>query len=867
MSESLVEEAAPEFPIAHVRSALAGGKVRDWLVAQPPPVPLTDPAAWSGPDLRGRVVRAYGRGDARIARPPSEHEPFAEENGERSGTEVRWRAVTAREDGLIHVAGRSDVPAYVALWAYTQVVLPAPLSTTLTLTTLGPLTVWINGERVLRTVRFYDAQPGQQTLHLPLGAGTNEVLVRLETVATGGLGAAITGDYALACGLHLADAPEGAAVVLPTSLTPPARRTKLAEVMAEAYILADVYHGKQKITLHWPATMQRVDALTVRLQTPGGRIYAEAAPIIQAGSRISFGAADQFPGGAYELLLIPQPEEYYVQGMRVERRIPLTIVNDDFSTLYYGSVESRRHEALQAATKRADLWAEVARAALGQAPRPAAVEQALHAVRACSVGLWRLRLALAALDGLQRRRPCLEAHLAAQVAALVVAGATDHGGDESEDSLLGPVCRLLAAERLDAQGADAARHRAALATQLRRVGLDGLRAWQDHDHMADALAALACVVEFGADGDLADLAAATLDRLCLDLALTSLRGVVGGARSAARTAWLKNGRLGPLTGVCRLLWGMGAWGAEQHAQVALAICAAYSVPEVIAAIAVNRDEEALTRVCYAPQSASPANLVVYRTPDYLLCAALDDRAGTLGEGEVAWQALFGPDAVVTMNYPAHCGEGDAAVPNYWRGDRRRPRVAQWRNVLVALYAGGEEQDSLGFTHVYLPTTAFDEVVERGHWLFARKDAGYLALSAAAGWTLLREGTAAGREVRSPQDAGRGNVWVCLLGRAAVDGSFAEFMERVAAAPITLELGATPKVHWRLPGGPELAFSWSGLLTVDGVEQPMRGFPRLDGPYCSTDAEARAVLVRYADTVMRLDFGDLPADTGSEVDSE
>ena len=226
---------ATEFPVAHMRCALREGVVRDWLLARPPALAIDDLARWAGPDRRGRVVRAYGQADATIARPPSENAPFVSGPGEVVAGDVRWRAVEATEDGLVHVTGRADGLAYVAVWAYVQLVLPAPLSTTLTFTTVGPLAVWINGEAVLRSVRFYDGRPGQQTVHLPLSAGTNEVLVRLETVAPPEATAPLSGDYALVLGLHVADVADGAAIVLPTMLAPVERRAKLAAVMAEAY--------------------------------------------------------------------------------------------------------------------------------------------------------------------------------------------------------------------------------------------------------------------------------------------------------------------------------------------------------------------------------------------------------------------------------------------------------------------------------------------------------------------------------------------------------------------------------------------------------------------------------------------------------
>jgi len=107
---------------------------------------------------------------------------------------------------------------------------------------------------------------------------------------------------------------------------------------------------------------------------------------------------------------------------------------------------------------------------------------------------------------------------------------------------------------------------------------------------------------------------------------------------------------------------------------------------------------------------------------------------------------------------------------WWCGNGSLPRVAQWRDALIALY-NLPEDDLLGFTHAFFPAYAFDEhVIEHG-WAFARQGDGYLALHAAHGMTLVTTGNDAQRELRS---VGQRNAWVCQMGRAEVDGSFEEF---------------------------------------------------------------------------------------------
>ena len=55
---------------------------------------------------------------------------------------------------------------------------------------------------------------------------------------------------------------------------------------------------------------------------------------------------------------------------------------------------------------------------------------------------------------------------------------------------------------------------------------------------------------------------------------------------------------------------------------------------------------------------------------------------------------------------------------------------------------------LGFTHAYFPTAEFDEYAVRGNTAFARKDNGYVALTASQGLELVKQGRTAFRELRS-----------------------------------------------------------------------------------------------------------------------
>jgi hypothetical protein len=253
------------------------------------------------------------------------------------------------------------------------------------------------------------------------------------------------------------------------------------------------------------------------------------------------------------------------------------------------------------------------------------------------------------------------------------------------------------------------------------------------------------------------------------------------------------------------------------------------------------------------------NIYTYRTPDYMLSTAQDYSKGYGGDQQSIWQATLGADAVCFTTHPAKI---EGVTPNYWAGSGLLPRAAQYKNVAVVVY----KIDKIPalyvpvrhfYTHAWLPMDKFDEVVERGGWVFARKGAGYLALRPRNPY-LWRGKTLQGKPVGKnlsasdalmfprPEDEGREilsngarNIWVCQLGREADDGSFSAFIDKVSAAELVFK---GLNVRYRSPGNGLIEFGWQGPLTVDGVRVPLKDYSRYDNPFVQAGFAAEEISV-------------------------
>jgi hypothetical protein len=303
------------------------------------------------------------------------------------------------------------------------------------------------------------------------------------------------------------------------------------------------------------------------------------------------------------------------------------------------------------------------------------------------------------------------------------------------------------------------------------------------------------------------------------------------------------------------MWGMGVFNQHIRGTVGLACARSYELPPIVQEIAADQPDELWSRErhageleewCDRASGAWEINKVTYKTPDYMLCSAQDYHPGEPGYQQHIWQATMGPDAVVFVTHPPCASEEGSHRPNFWHGNVTLPRVAQWKDMLLAVH-NLPEGDWLGFTHAYFPIPAFDEHALQGGWAFARMGAGYLALTAAQGLELVTRGDNAYRELRS---YGRHNIWLCHMGRAARDGSFGEFQRAVLALDVRFDGLAVRCATLR---GETLAFGWRGPLLVHGREEPLAGFKHYENPYCVADLPASQMEIRFGDQLLRLDF--------------
>jgi hypothetical protein len=245
----------------------------------------------------------------------------------------------------------------------------------------------------------------------------------------------------------------------------------------------------------------------------------------------------------------------------------------------------------------------------------------------------------------------------------------------------------------------------------------------------------------------------------------------------------------------------------------------------------------------------------------MLSSAQDYRKGEKGYQQHIWQATLDPYAVVFATNPDDLSEGDKYRPSYWMSNGRLPRTAQYKNLLIALHdiprhpsaPAPLERRHYAFTHAYFPKWAFDEVREvpagknGGGWIFGKRGDGYVALYSDQPYKWTETGPDAGQEIIV---LGYQNAFITQLGRAAVDGSFDDFVKAISSAALDVN-GLS--VTYDAPGLGQATFNWNSPFVVAGQPIELRNYPRWDNPYTHADFGGTRYSINFADKSLDLNF--------------
>lgn len=858
------------------------GYVDNWLVAGPQAIAVPDLSAVSGDDLNLNVIHQFHQKSSGITKDPVERGPLSEGLFTIGSYQGSWSYLRCQEDHFVDHSGCYDQLHYLRSWAYTGLVTAEAVEVGLVLTTNGPADLWLNGRHIHHHEHFHAPHPASVLIQASFTGGLNKILIRFENVSAN----ECANRMALrVCQVSASNPPgqlqpiAGVHIEIPTLILAIDRRNELEESYETVYMRRDVFTAEDKIEICWPEDLERKTFCDVRLQALDGTTYAQAEVDGRPGDALFLGFPGTLKNGKYEAFVMPRGWEYYERNTRIDKRLSFWVVGSNpFSISPERTYQDRCQEALlHAVSVEGALYAELAKMALKQADSvsPGTAKNAIARVNARTAdsplllaGLLRMQLGFSSqpkfIRGMKDElQDCMLGYRYGDPGP----GSGEMAFELEGDQILIPACEILAGQkypemqfrRSQQNGRWHRKHgEDASLAWLEKCCAQGFSDWNSDPSIEKELVALALLADFAADDRIGSLAIVAIDKIFFALALNSYHGVLASSQGRTNSDAIRGGYLQATSGISRMMWGLGLFNQHIAGLVSLALSKEYQLPEVIAAIARSAPEALWSWEKHAVDSRMAkrvANLNAYRTPDGILASAQDYYPGEAGAAEHIWQAVLGPGATVFVNHPANSSLENSVQPNFWLGNKILPRVGQWKDTLAAVYRL-PSGDWMGFTHAYFPTFAFDEFALRDGWAFARKGNGYLAITAAGGINLTRQGKHAMRELRSP---GAENTWLCLMGRAALDQDFVSFQEKVVRLQPTLNRSSVRLISLR---GEEISFGWQEHLRVNGEVLPLESKRHYDSLFGEADFPANGLEIHYGEDLLRLDFGS--PDKGGDV---
>jgi hypothetical protein len=239
-----------------------------------------------------------------------------------------------------------------------------------------------------------------------------------------------------------------------------------------------------------------------------------------------------------------------------------------------------------------------------------------------------------------------------------------------------------------------------------------------------------------------------------------------------------------------------------------------------------------------PHALGSANLYTFRTPEYMIGCAQDYHPGAPGYQQFIWSATLGERAVVFSTNPTPT-DIPYGRPGPWVGNGVLPKVVQHRNVLIAMHRVRPcpiydqppwwREDRV---HAWFPRGAFEEVIDQNGWCFGRKGDGYVALRPDKPGEWIQPDPKLSARIGSdePYEWNVNDtdvVWVCEMGSARLNGTFARFIDTISPAVFS---GDINNLSYESPTIGQIETGWQRNLTVAGNDISTNNYPLFNNQY-------------------------------------
>ena len=725
----------------------------------------------------------------------------------------------------IEFTGFWHTPHHLARWCQTRLRAPQDGNYPFLLATCGGVRIWVDGVAITSFEPFTRNTEQHYLIELPLRASGSDIVVLCEELAER--------DTLWYFELRNSSRSELLTELPPNLLS--ADFEALRQIAQGVHAERDFFSEQLPFTLAFDPIVTR--EIVVEVSVRRFSSHPNLSPLLQrklqvpiGASRLPVAAPAEIEDGLHLINL-----RFTLNGKRVERRINAAFLAKINSTSAANDLNERKREALQHLAQQGE--SRIGKALAMLETRPYAGHDANEIKR----------LIASTLDSINRREDCsdfvmlpllwlyaahrerLPANLAHEIQEAVIHWRywMDEPGNDSmwfwseNHALCFHTAQWLAGYLLPNEHFQAAGRTGSEQAQL---GLQRLTRWFDavEAHgLAEWNSAAYYPIDFiglltlqqWAEPALAARAHKVLDRIFSLVALHTTGGIPAGSMGRAYDKDLKAGPLTELAPFCRVAFGHG-WLNSGVAALPLFAASHYQAPAHTQHLAQLGEHVTLEACCI--QGYEPALLTLYKKNAVQLSSVQISELGRLGHQQHVIDLQFSahPFARAWINHPGEDDPFGQQRPSYWAGNRCLPLVGQIGDTALMIYAlddSSAHSAARPFTHAYVASDAFDEIIVEGQWIFLRSGDGYAALGGHSQIEPVNQGASAGREYRL---FGARSAWVVRISSGQGHADFAMFCQ--AMTKLSTHFDAE-QLRWqvRVPGQASLTLdSATGLTSTD-----------------------------------------------------
>ncbi|QLF71235.1 hypothetical protein FE840_002235 [Peteryoungia desertarenae] len=345
----------------------------------------------------------------------------------------------------------------------------------------------------------------------------------------------------------------------------------------------------------------------------------------------------------------------------------------------------------------------------------------------------------------------------------------------------------------------------------------GLAEWNSAAYYPIDFIGLLALQHLG-DGEIRRRSEQLLDRLFVMIGLHKSGGVPAGTMGRAYDKELRAGPLTELAPFATVGFGLG-WLNDGVAALPMFASGGYSPPGEALRAAFVEPGMAIS-AHYVQGHDHAAKLALYKTSQVQLSSMVGGQPGGRGHQQHVVDVRFTANELARawVNHPGEDDPWGNQRPSYWAGNGSLPRTGQHEDTALLLFDLGDNA-RINFTHAYVESTAFDDVLLKDNWIIIRKDSGYAAMTATQAISKIEDGPGANIEYRAP---GRHCGWMIIVGEGRDNTSFEAFQTHLATIRLQVSDDGKSLTASR-SGKPTLTLDWNDGLALNGTSHP---FPNL-----------------------------------------